>query len=216
VILAVTGGHSHSLPACRLNDQAEEQDVQTLAIIHPTQTSPSVRDQMLALIPSLRAFAISLTRDSGLADDLVQDTLIRAWANLDRFEQGTNMGAWLFTILRNSFYSQRRKQRWEVEDVEGQYARRLVSSPAQHGHLDFQDLRNALWKLPPEQREVLLLATAQGLSYDDVAQICGCAVGTVKSRIHRARVTLGRLLAVADPDDIGPDGVTKAALQASA
>jgi RNA polymerase sigma-70 factor (ECF subfamily) len=216
VILAVTGGHSHSLPACRLNDQAEEQDVQTLAIIHPAQTSPSVRDQMLALIPSLRAFAISLTRDSGLADDLVQDTLIRAWANLDRFEQGTNMGAWLFTILRNSFYSQRRKQRWEVEDVEGQYARRLVSSPAQLGHLDFQDLRNALWKLPPEQREVLLLATAQGLSYDDVAQICGCAVGTVKSRIHRARVTLGRLLAVADPDDIGPDGVTKAALQASA
>jgi RNA polymerase sigma-70 factor (ECF subfamily) len=201
---------------CQLNEQAEEQGVQTLALIHPTQTSPSVRDQMLALTSSLRAFAISLTRDSVLADDLVQDTLIRAWANRDRFEQGTSMGAWLFTILRNSFYSHRRKQRWEVEDVEGKFARRLVSSPAQQGTLDFQDLHYALMKLPPVQREVLLLATAQGLSYDDVAQICGCAVGTVKSRVHRARVTLGRLLAVADPDDIGPDGVTKAALQASA
>jgi RNA polymerase sigma-70 factor (ECF subfamily) len=125
------------------------------------------------------------------------------------------MEAWLFTILRNNFYSHRRGRRREVEDIDGQYSRTLAMPPTQQGQLDFQDLRRALMQLPAEQREVLLLTTAQQLSYDEAARICGCAVGTVKSRVHRARATLGRLLAVAHLDQIGPDAITMSSLRST-
>jgi RNA polymerase sigma factor (sigma-70 family) len=126
-------------------------------------TPPSikpVRDVMLAAVPSLRAFAISLTGNVDRADDLVQETLLRAWANLDSFEPGTNMPAWLFTILRNLFRSEYRKRRREVEDVDGSYAESLTSLPNQIDHLEAEDFRKALQELPAEQRESLILVGA--------------------------------------------------------
>src|SRR5215207_5717947 len=167
---------------------------------------------MLAAIPSLRAFAISLTYNVDAADDLVQETIVRGWANIEKFEAGTNMTAWLFTILRNGFYSQYRKARREVEDPSGFYADRLVTIPEQGARCDFEDLRTALAKLPVDQREALILIAAEGLSYEEAAQVCGVAVGTIKSRVHRARLRLAQLLSVEDADDLGPDEVMQAAL----
>ena len=172
------------------------------------------RDLILAAVPSVRAFAISLTNDPVRADDLVQDTLMRAWSHANRFESGTNINAWLFTILRNLFHSEYRKTKREVEDVNGLYALRLRSAPEQPGHLDFQDLQLALARLPAEQREALILVGAEGFSYEETAEICGCAVGTIKSRVNRARSRLAQLLAFTD-EDIGPDNVTKAAVESS-
>ena len=173
----------------------------------------SFRDALLAAVPSLRAFAISLSGNVDRADDLVQDTLVRAIANAHRFELGTNLNAWLFTILRNLFHSEYRKRRREVEDADGGYAATLRTAPDQQAHLDFEDLRAALAKLPPDQREALLLVGAQGFSYEDAAGICGCAIGTVKSRVNRARKRLGELMVLEDLDDLALDGVTAAALQ---
>jgi RNA polymerase sigma-70 factor (ECF subfamily) len=152
---------------------------------------PDVRDALLAAVPSLRAFAISLSGSVDRADDLVQDTLMRALANIDRFEPGTNLHAWLFTILRNLFHSEYRKRRREVEDVDGAYAARLATAPEQGSRLDFDDFRTALAKLPTDQREALLLVGAASLSYEEAAQIMNCAIGTVKSRVNRARSRLG-------------------------
>jgi RNA polymerase sigma-70 factor, ECF subfamily len=177
--------------------------------------TPEVRDAMLAAIPSLRAFAISLTYNVDAADDLVQEAILRAWTNIERFEPGTSMNAWLFTILRNAFYSQYRKAHREVEDPSGAYADRLVTIPEQDSRCDFEDLRTALVKLPVDQREALILIAAEGLSYEETAEVCGVAVGTVKSRVHRARERLGQLLAIHGAEDLGPDGVTQAALQSA-
>ena len=175
--------------------------------------SPDVREAILAALPSLRAFALSLTHNVTNADDLVQDTILRAWANLDRFEAGTNLQAWLFTILRNGFYSQHRKKRREVEDPDGSYAARLWAPPEQPARCDVQDMLKALAKLPVEHREALLLIVAEGLSYEDAARVCGVPVGTIKSRTFRARARLAQLLAVEEAEDLGPDRVTQAALQ---
>ena len=175
--------------------------------------SPEVRDAMLAAIPSLRAFAISLTYNVDAADDLVQDTIVRAWAAIDRFEPGTNLNAWLFTILRNSFFSQFRKARRQVEDPDGFYAACLRTPPEQHGKCDVQDMLGALERVPVDQREALLLIVAEGLSYEEAAQVCGVATGTIKSRVNRALERLAKLLAVEEADDLGPDQVTQAALQ---
>src|SRR5215211_5496929 len=116
---------------------------------------PALRDALLAATPNLRAFAVSLTGSFDRADDLVQDTLLRALSHIDRFERGTNLNAWLFTILRNLFHSEYRKR--EVEDVDGAYAARLTTVPDQGAWLDLQDFRAALVKLPADQREALLL-----------------------------------------------------------
>jgi RNA polymerase sigma-70 factor, ECF subfamily len=175
---------------------------------------PELRDALLAAVPSLRAFAISLSGQVDRADDLVQDTLLRALSYIDRFERGTNLNAWLFTILRNLFHSEYRKRRREVEDPDGSYAGRLKVHPEQGSRLDFEDFRAALAKLPADQREALLLVGASGFAYEEAAQICGCAVGTIKSRVNRARSRLAQLLAVEDVEDLGPDSMTRAALQA--
>ncbi len=174
----------------------------------------TLRDQMLAAVPSLRAFANFLTGNRDRADDLVQDTLVRAWANIDRFERGTNLNTWLFTILRNRFHSDFRKRKREVEDPDGSYAARLKTHPDQQTYLDFEDLRTALTKLPPHQREALLLVTARGMSYEEAAEVCNVPLGTVKSRVNRARIRLAALLDINSEAEIGPDGVTKAALAA--
>jgi RNA polymerase sigma-70 factor (ECF subfamily) len=172
----------------------------------------SVRDAMLAAVPSLRAFAISLTGKIDRADDLVQETLLRAWGHIDSFEPGTNMTAWLFTILRNLFRSEYRKRRREVEDANGNYADRLVSLPEQSGHIELGEFRSALAALPADQREALVLVGASGFSYEEAAQICGCAVGTIKSRVNRARVRLAEMLSIEDAQDFGPDSKIRAAV----
>ena len=173
---------------------------------------PSVRDAMLAAVPSLRAFAISLSGNVDRADDLVQETLLRAIANIDSFQPGTNMSAWLFTILRNLFRSEYRKRRREVEDTDGSYAESLKSHPEQHSRLEFQEFRAALAKLPPDQREALILVGASGFSYEEAAAICECAVGTIKSRVNRARTRLADLLAIESAEDFGPDQSTTRAI----
>ncbi|GGK50311.1 sigma-70 family RNA polymerase sigma factor [Salinarimonas ramus] len=180
-----------------------------------TQPEPALRDALLAAVPSLRAFAISLTGQVDRADDLVQDTLLRALSNIDRFERGTNLNAWLFTILRNLFHSEYRKRRREVEDADGSYAARLKAQPEQGARLDFEDFRAALSTLPADQREALLLVGASGFSYEEAANICGCAVGTIKSRVNRARSRLTQILAVDGDEDLGADRITRAALQAA-
>jgi RNA polymerase sigma-70 factor (ECF subfamily) len=175
---------------------------------------PGLRSLLLAAVPSLRAFAISLSGSVDRADDLVQDTLLRALANIHRFEPGTNLNAWLFTILRNLFHSEYRKRKREVEDADGSYAARLATAPEQNARLDFGDLRLALAKLSPDQREAVLLIGAEGFSYEEAAQICGTAVGTIKSRVNRARRRLSELLAL-EMEDVGPDRLMRAALFAA-
>lgn len=172
----------------------------------------SVRDALLAAVPNLRAFAISLCGNVDRADDLVQETLLRALANIRSFQPGTNMSAWLFTILRNLFHSEYRKRRREVEDADGSYAERMKSQPEQTGHVEFVEFRKALARLPPNQREALVLVGASGFSYEEVAEICGCAVGTIKSRVNRARTRLADLMAIESADDFGPDRPTRAVL----
>jgi RNA polymerase sigma-70 factor (ECF subfamily) len=172
----------------------------------------STRDSVLAAVPSLRAFAISLCGNVDRADDLVQETLLRALANIDSFQPGSNMPAWLFTILRNLFRSEYRKRRREVEDADGSYAASLKSQPEQTSRVEFQEFREALVKLPPDQREALILVGASGFSYEEAAEICGCAVGTIKSRVNRARSRLSEMLAIEGADDFGPDVATRAIL----
>ncbi|NVO16952.1 MAG: sigma-70 family RNA polymerase sigma factor [Rhodoplanes sp.] len=174
----------------------------------------SVQDAMLSVVPSLRAFAISLCRDVDRADDLVQETLMRALANIRSFQPGTNMSAWLFTILRNQFLTEYRKRRREVEDSDGSYVESLKSPPEQQSRVDFEEFRAALATLPVEQREALLLIGASGFSYADAASICKAAVGTIKSRVHRARMRLCTLLALEGVGTFGPDQATFAVMTA--
>lgn len=169
------------------------------------QTSPQLKSDLLAAIPNLRAFAVSLSGNPDRADDLVQETLVKAWSNLGSFVEGTNMPAWLFTILRNIYYSEYRKRRREVADSEGTIAARLATAPAQNGHMDFLDFRDALQKLPADQREALVLIGASGMSYEEAAGICNCAVGTMKSRVNRARNRLIELLSIGSSSDFSSD-----------
>src|SRR5580704_9151362 len=150
--------------------------------------------ELLTTIPSLRAFARSLGATPDRADDLVQETLIKAWANQQSFVRGTNLKTWLFTILRNTAYSEYRKGWREVEDADGSYSAGLVTEPSQIAHLDMADFKSALTAVPEEQREALILIGASGFSYDEAAKICGCAVGTIKSRVNRARQRLAATL----------------------
>ena len=175
------------------------------------QDSP-LRDDLVAAIPNMRAFAISLCGNRDRADDLVQEALVKAWNHLDSFEQGTNLKAWLFTILRNAYFSELRKMKREVADSDGQLAARLSVPAEQQGHLELMDLNNALARLPADQREALILVGAEGFSYEDAATISGCAVGTVKSRVNRARAKVSELLAAPPPagDTTATDGKARA------
>lgn len=161
-----------------------------------TSTQKSVMDELLASRHRLRAFAISLSGNVDTADDLVQETLTRAVANITHFEPGSNMLAWLVTILRNLFYANYRKLRREVEDADGLYAASLTCQPGQESKVEFEELRRALDKMPADQREALILVGGSGFSYDEVARIQGCAPGTIKSRVNRARSRLAELLRV--------------------
>jgi RNA polymerase sigma-70 factor (ECF subfamily) len=171
-----------------------------------------LRDSMLATVPRLRAFAVSLSGNVDRADDLVQETLVRALNSIDSFRPGTNLAAWLFTILRNHFRSEYRKRRREVEDVDGRHTDSLKSHPEQMGHIEMAEFKAALSKLPADQREALVLVGASGFSYEEAAAICGCAVGTIKSRLNRARNRLGELMHIDGEGDFGPDATTRAIL----
>ncbi|MFJ5486896.1 sigma-70 family RNA polymerase sigma factor [Hansschlegelia beijingensis] len=173
--------------------------------------SRAPRDELLVHIPSLRAFAVSLSGQLDRADDLVQETLVKAWRNLGSFTEGTNMRAWLFTILRNVYISEIRRRRREVQDTDGVFSENVAVAPQQNGHMDLEDFRKALTALPEEQREALILIGAAEFSYEEAAEISGCAVGTVKSRVNRARTALARRLNL-EVGEIGIEPALKAAL----
>jgi RNA polymerase sigma-70 factor (ECF subfamily) len=156
--------------------------------------SPKTRQELIRAIPNLRAFGLALCGDPARADDLVQETLVKAWNKIETFEEGTSLKSWLFTILRNTYYSEFRRRRREMSDPDGEHASRLASAPDQQAAVELNELMQAMERLPAEQREALLLVGAEGLPYDDVAKITGCAVGTVKSRVNRARTRLAKWL----------------------
>ena len=165
------------------------------------------RDDVVAMIPALRAFAWSVSRNGSDADDLVQDTLIKAWTHRDKFEPGTNLRAWLFTILRNTYYTAVVRRRREVRDEDGIHSNKLTAPPSQEWGLQMQSLQQALDQLPTEHREALILVGAAGLSYEEAADICGCALGTIKSRVNRARAKLMKIMEHAGDTEFLPQNL---------
>jgi RNA polymerase sigma-70 factor (ECF subfamily) len=150
--------------------------------------------EIVALIPRLRAYAKVLTRSGAEADDLVQDALMRAWRYRSSFEPGSNLKAWTFKILRNEFSTRLRGDRGVVEDVDGWFAAQRVSQPEQEWKVRHGELLHSLDQLSPETRDALLLVCGSGLTYQEAAEALGCAIGTVKSRISRARARLAEIL----------------------
>ena len=180
---------------------SEEYDQQTADEASPAAPAewaplpdPEFKEQLGAVIPHLRAFGRSLSGSRDLADDLVQETLLKAWAARKRFQAGTNMRAWTFIILRNLFLSQMRRARFKGEWDELTASKILAAPASQDRHIELSDMQRALMHLPQPQREALILVGAGGFAYEEAAEICGCAVGTIKSRVARGRVALEGLL----------------------
>ena len=148
------------------------------------------REEIIEHLPAMRAFAMSLTRDATLADDIVQDTIVKAWTNFDSYKPGTKLRAWLFTILRNALYSHHRKYSREIEDVDGEHAARLAVQPNHDTKLMLNDVIRAFDTLSVEQREAIWLIAASGFSYEEAAEMCGVSLGTIKSRMNRGRGAL--------------------------
>ena len=157
-------------------------------------SDPEFKTQLAQVIPHLRAFGRSLSGSRDLADDLVQETLLKAWAARKRFQAGTNMRAWTFIILRNLFLSQMRRARFKGEWDELTASKILAAPASQDRHVELGDMQRALMHLPQPQREALILVGAGGFAYEEAAEICGCAVGTIKSRVARGRVALEQLM----------------------
>lgn len=155
-------------------------------------------------VPALRRFARAFCRDAAAADDMAQEALLKAWTHRDSFAEGTNMRGWLFTILRNAYYSDMRRKRREVEDADGKIAERFPVKATQQDNLELDDLRRAMSLLPAEQREALTLVSASGCSYEEAAEICNCAIGTMKSRVSRARRAVLALLDGTSHDTMPP------------
>lgn len=176
-----------------------------------TNGSLDPRDELATHLGALRAFGFSLTRNMAAADDLVQDTIVKAWTNIDKFAVGTNLRAWLFTILRNTYYSSLRKRRREVPDPDGIHSGRLFVKPDHDGRLAFADFQRAFDQLSAEHREVLTLVGASGFTCEEAAGMMGVAVGTVKSRTSRARKRLSELMGLAEGEDAF-SGVDQASL----
>lgn len=181
--------------------------------VAPTSPNADFREALIREMPGLRAFAVSLAGSFHQADDLLQETLLKAWSSSESFTPGTNMRAWLFTILRNTYYSQHRRRGREVQDTDGVYSERIAAPPNQEGALDLADFRAALAKLPPEHRDVLLMVGASGFSYEEAAEICGVAIGTVKSRLNRARARLADLLGINEAADLSGNGKFQAVIK---
>lgn len=168
------------------------------------RASDDFRDTLVAAMPNLRAFAISLCRDATRADDLVQETMLKAWSHANTFEEGTNLKAWLFTILRNTYFSELRKAGYKVREADESDAAELAVPGEQNGHMDLVDVAAAMEQLSPEQREAVILVAAEGFSYEEAARVCGCEVGTVKSRVNRARMRLVKLLGLGEEAEAPP------------
>ncbi|MET3354945.1 sigma-70 family RNA polymerase sigma factor [Xanthobacter autotrophicus] len=162
----------------------------------------ALRTQVLEFLPALRAFARSLTRNRTEADDLVQETLLKALSNMDKFDPGTNLRAWLFTILRNTYYTEIRKRRRENDGMSALAQQDTNIGPSQEWSATLSSLKEALAKLPDDQREALVLVGAAGLSYEEAAAVCGCALGTIKSRVNRARAKLLVLMGAENTADV--------------
>jgi RNA polymerase sigma-70 factor (ECF subfamily) len=161
------------------------------------------RDKLIELIPFLRAFARTLCGHRNEADDLCQEALAKAWQSRDTFEPGTNLKAWLFMILRNQFYSEKRRA-WRQRPWDDATAEQtLVTTGTQHASSTLADVSRAMRSLPNEQREALILVGAGGFAYEEAAKICGCALGTIKSRVARARRTLEGLVSGTGPRPAG-------------
>ena len=161
---------------------------------HVALSDPEFKQQLAQVIPHLRAFGRSLSGSRDLADDLVQETLMKAWAARLRFQAGTNMRAWTFIILRNLYLSQMRRARFKGE-WDDLVADRILAAPAsQDKHVELGDMQRALLHLPQPQREALILVGAGGFAYEEAAEICNVAVGTIKSRVARGRVALEGIL----------------------
>jgi RNA polymerase sigma-70 factor, ECF subfamily len=173
--------------------------------------------ELTALIPQLRAFARTLTGDATQADDLAQDAMMKAWSARTSFELGTNMKAWTFMILRNQFYSEKRRS-WRQSQLDQEAAERTLVAPDDPmAPVALDELRQGLGMLPPEQREALILVGAGGFAYEEAAAICGCAVGTVKSRVSRARRALEAVLEAGDYErDGAPAGDAMKTIMADA
>ncbi|MEA3051116.1 MAG: hypothetical protein QOG72_19 [Sphingomonadales bacterium] len=181
----------------RLGQQPEsddEDDIETPRFEPVPLPDNEFKDQLAQVIPHLRAFGRSLSGSRDLADDLVQETLLKAWAARKRFQAGTNMRAWTFIILRNLFLSQMRRARFKGEWDEITASKMLAAPASQDRHVELTDMQRALLHLPQPQREALILVGAGGFAYEEAAEICGCAVGTIKSRVARGRVALEALL----------------------
>jgi RNA polymerase sigma-70 factor, ECF subfamily len=166
-----------------------------------SEPSQDPREAMMTHLPALRAFAVSLTRNMAQADDLVQDTVVKAWTNIDKFTLGTNLQAWLFTILRNTFYSSRRKHRREVADPDGIHAQNLFVKPDHDGKIAYSEFQRAFDQLSAEHREVLILVGASGFTTEEAAEMMGVAPGTVKSRTNRARKRLAEIMGLSEGEN---------------
>ncbi len=164
--------------------------------------------ELTEVVPHLRAFARGLCGRADMADDLVQETMLKAWSAQDRFEPGTSMRAWTFVILRNAYLTDMRRNRFRGEYDENVAERVLTAPASQEEPIHLGDMHRALLTLPAERREALLLVGAGGFSYDEAANICGCAVGTIKSRVGRARATLNEMLNEDDIPQRGPQDET--------
>jgi RNA polymerase sigma-70 factor (ECF subfamily) len=160
----------------------------------PAGNGVDFRRDLVALIPFLRAFAHSLCHNRHQGEDLAQDTLVKAWKAQARFELGTNLKAWVFTILRNEYYSQRRRSWRQTHWDEIESAKIAAPPDLQYWSLALSDTENALQQLPDLQREAVILVAAGGVSYDDAAEICNVPVGTVKSRVARGRAALFEMM----------------------
>jgi RNA polymerase sigma-70 factor (ECF subfamily) len=188
------GGSLTDQPA---DDRIDEDDEAEVELPRPEPVplpDDEFKDQLAQVIPHLRAFGRSLSGSRDLADDLVQETLLKAWAARKRFQAGTNMRAWTFIILRNLFLSQMRRARFKGEWDEITASKMLAAPASQDRHVELTDMQRALLHLPQPQREALILVGAGGFAYEEAAEICGCAVGTIKSRVARGRVALEHLL----------------------
>lgn len=159
-----------------------------------TLTDEEFAHELEAVLPSLRAFGRSLSGSRDLADDLVQETMMKAWAARERFRAGTSFRAWTFVILRNAFLSDRRKQSTRMESGKDLTDDMITTPPSQDRRLILDDLQRALMKLPEAWREALVLVGAGGVSYQEAAEICGCPIGTIRSRVARARAEVDRLM----------------------
>jgi RNA polymerase sigma-70 factor (ECF subfamily) len=176
------------------------------------QLDPALQDAMIAAVPGLRASALALCHNRDRADDLVQEALLRGIVGIESFKPGTNMAAWLYTILRNQFFNEYRKRRREVADPDGGFVGTMASQPEQESHLQLAECVAAIGTLPQDQREAIALVGAAGLSYEEAADRCHCPVGTVKSRTGRARAGLAKRLSLESAKDLGPDPAIRAAL----